>query len=167
MWFLLMECEWNQMKINQWMEALAPQQLLSLLHQRQLFVFEEERRKRVGCSAWPPAAHSLHSFTNQTSFLCSFISLNCGASEPELISLHSFNFLFAASAGPHSLHSQIEFLFLSLKEKEWLIWWKEELLPSLKSFTLQITAWKVMCLTASSPTNQSLPFPLSLSLRAG
>ena len=55
--------------------ANAPQQLLSLLHQRQLFVFAEERRKRVGCSASPPAALSLLHFINPQQFHQFFLQL--------------------------------------------------------------------------------------------
>jgi len=116
------------------MEALAPQQLLSLLHQRQLFVFAEERRKRVGCSAWPPAAHSLLDSINwlHSFFIHQLISSTRSiskSSEPELPSFRSFLHSIHPTSSSRSLRDSspphlLQFIFskienLNLKKIDW------------------------------------------------
>ena len=146
MWFLLMECEWNQMKINQWMEALAPQQLLSLLHQRQLFVFEEERRKRVGCSAWPPAAHSLFPSIQKfikIHFCLSVQSLKLLApagrkNSIKLISLILFHSLLSAEPAlhPSTIHSSTIFNWRAM-----VVFWTSPITVIIYFYSLSFHKW--------------------------
>ena len=104
-----------------WNGSSAPQQLLSLLHQRQLFVFAEERRKRVGCSA---GLHSPSTTPNQT-FHNSFNALNCDV-------WWFVDWLlppFAACSGPHFPSISLPFNWRKVCFPQ-----PQLALPSLKSF---------------------------------
>ena len=96
--------------------ANAPQQLLSLLHQRQLFVFAEERRKRVGCSAGLAAPQ----FNERFSFELMEGAAGRQNKQSLLLLAHSFKrmrrreigFVFLSWAIPFSLHQKfISFSF--------------------------------------------------------